>query len=161
MRVSTRAAVAEAAFATFTDDVTLRTEIHRQYIDVTDLVAERVRRSGIRDGIVSVQTRHTTAALVVNEDEPLLLRDFDHLLDRLCPRELTYEHDDLARRRDVPPEERANGASHCRTLLLGTGQTLHVAQGQLQLGRWQRLLLVELDGPRPRMLSIAIFGSRA
>ena len=159
--MSTRAAVAEAAFATFTDTVTLRTEMHRQFIDVTELVAERVRRSGIRDGLVSVQSRHTTTALVVNEDEPLLLRDFERLLDRLCPRDIPYEHDDLARRRDVPEDERANGVSHCRSLLLGNGQTLHVSFGVLQLGRWQRLFLVELDGPRPRTLSIAVFGSRA
>lgn len=159
--MTTRAVLAEAAFATFTDAVTLRTQARRQFIDVTELVAERVRRSGIRDGLVSLQSHHTTTALVVNENEPLLLGDFDRLLDRLCPRDVPYEHDDLARRGDVPPEERPNGAAHCRSLLLGSGQTIHVAAGALQLGRWQRVLLFELDGPRTRTLSLVALGTRS
>lgn len=159
--MSTRAAVAEPVFTTFSDAVTLRTQARRQFIDVTELVAERVRRSGIRDGLVSVQTHHTTTAVVVNENEPLLLGDFDRLLDRLSPADLGYDHDDLARRSEVTADERPNGASHCRSLLLGTGQTLHVAGGALQIGRWQRLLLVELDGPRSRTMSVVVLGSGA
>ena len=159
--MTTRAAVAEPAFTTFTDAVTLRTQARRQFIDVTELVAERVRRSGIREGLVSVQSRHTTTAVVVNEDEPLLLGDFERLLDRLCPADIPYDHDDLARRTGVTPEERPNGSSHCRSLLLGSGQTLHVSGGALQLGPWQRLLLLELDGPRSRTVSIVVLGSGA
>jgi secondary thiamine-phosphate synthase enzyme len=159
--MSTRAAVAEPIFTTFTDAVTLRTQARRQFIDVTELVAERVRRSGIREGLVSVQSHHTTTAVVVNEDEPLLLGDFDRLLDRLCPADVAYGHDDLARRSEVTAEERPNGASHCRSLLLGSGQTLHVSGGVLRLGRWQRLLLVELDGPRSRTVSIVVLGGGA
>jgi secondary thiamine-phosphate synthase enzyme len=157
--MSTRVAVADAVFATFLDAVVLRTQSRRQFIDVTELVAERVRRSGVREGLVSVQAHHTTTAVVVNEDEPLLLGDFERLLDRLCPAEGPYDHDDFARRRGVLADERPNGASHCRSLLLGSGQTVHVSGGALQLGRWQRLLLVELDGPRSRTLSIAVLGS--
>lgn len=157
--MNTRAAVAEPVLATFSDTVTLRTQARRQFIDVTELVAERIRRSGIREGLVLVQTHHTTAAVVVNENEPLLLGDFERLLDRLCPADLAYDHDDLARRSDASAEERPNGASHCRTLLLGSGQTLHVSGGRLQVGPWQRLLLVELDGPRSRTVSIVVLGA--
>ena len=160
--MTTRAALAEAAFATFTDAVTLRTQARRQFIDVTELVAERVRRSGIRDGLVSVQSHHTTTAVVVNENEPLLLGDFDRMLDRLCPRDVDYGHDDLARRGDVPArrasQRRPRTAGAC---CWGSAQTIHVAGGTLQTGRWQRLLLLELDGPRTRTLSIVILGSRA
>jgi secondary thiamine-phosphate synthase enzyme len=156
--MSTRAAVADPVFTTFSDAVTLRTQARRQFIDVTELVAERVRRSGIRDGLVLVQSHHTTAAVVVNENEPLLLGDFERLLERLCPSEGPYDHDDLARRLDAAEEERPNGVSHCRCLLLGVAQTLHVAGGVLQIGRWQRLLLLELDGPRSRTLSIVVLG---
>jgi secondary thiamine-phosphate synthase enzyme len=157
--MSTRAAVAESGFTTFADAVTLRTQARRQFIDVTELVAERVRRSSVRDGVVLVQSHHTTAAVVVNEDEALLRHDFDRLLDRLCPPDLLYDHDDLARRQEVARDERPNGAAHCRSLLLGSSQTVQVSAGALQLGRWQRLLLVELDGPRSRMLSIVVLGS--
>jgi secondary thiamine-phosphate synthase enzyme len=156
--MNTRAAVAEPVFATSADAVTLRTQARRQFIDVTELVAERIRRSGIREGLVLVQSHHTTAAVVVNEDEPLLIGDFERLLDRLCPPDLPYEHDDLSRRDGVAPDERPNGASHCRSLLLGSSQALHVSGGILQLGRWQRLLMVELDGPRTRTMSIVVLG---
>ena len=140
------------------DALTLRTQAPRQFIDLTDWVAERVRQAGLRHGIVSVVTRHTTTAVVVNENEPLLLEDMDHLLERLAPSDLRYNHDDLARRVGVDPDERANGAAHCRSLILGGAQTLHVIGGALQLGRWQRLFLVELDGPRVRTLSILVMG---
>ena len=158
--MSTRAAVADPVFTTFSDTVTLRTQARRQFIDVTELVAERVRRSGIREGLVLVQSHHTTAAVVVNEDEPLLLGDFWALLDRLCPPDVEYGHDDMDRRRDPMADERPNGASHCQALLLGSSQTLNVSGGAVQLGRWQRILLVELDGPRTRTLSIAVVGQR-
>jgi secondary thiamine-phosphate synthase enzyme len=148
-----------AAWTVFTDAVTLRTEGRRQFVEITELVAERVRRSGVRHGLVSVQSLHTTTALVVNEDEPLLLGDFAHLLDRVAPGDLRYDHDDFERRTAVAPDERVNGAAHCRSLLLGSTQTLHVIDGGLRLGRWQRLLLVELDGPRERTVSIVVLGS--
>lgn len=156
--MNTRATVAEPVFTTFSDAVTLRTQARRQFIDLTELVAERVRRSGIRDGLVLVQSHHTTAAVVVNENEPLLLGDFERLFDRLCPADAPYDHDDMARRIDAAEEERPNGASHCRCVLLGVSQALHVSGGVLQVGRWQRLLLVELDGPRSRTLSIVVLG---
>src|SRR5689334_16233286 len=103
------------AWEVVSDTLTLRTQAVRQFIDLTDWVAERVRQSGIRHGLVSVVTRHTTTAIVVNENEPLLLEDMDHLLERLVPTDLRYGHDDMARRTGVEPEERANGAAHCRS----------------------------------------------
>ena len=150
----------ETPWSVANDVVTLRTQAARQFIDLTELVAERVRQSGIENGLVSVVTRHTTTAIVVNEDEPLLLEDMAHLLDRLVPPDIRYAHDDMARRTEVAPDERENGAAHCRSLLLGAGQTLHVHRGILQLGRWQRVFLVELDGPRPRTVSILVMGLR-
>jgi secondary thiamine-phosphate synthase enzyme len=149
-----------ASWAVFTDSVSLRTETRQQFIEITELVAERVRRSGVVSGLVSIQSRHTTTAVMINEDEPLLLGDMERLLDRLVPPDLRYDHDDLARRVDVPPDERANGAAHCRSLLLGSTQMVHVVGGTLALGRWQRIFLVELDGPRPRTLSILVMGVR-
>lgn len=140
--------------------VQLRTQCRQQTIDLTDLVAERVRRARIRCGLVSVQARHTTMAVALNENEPLLLEDVDQLLERLAPGDLPYAHDDLGRRLQVFAGERRNGAAHCRSLLLGAGQTLHVLDGRLDLGRWQRLLLLELDGPQPRTLSLLILGER-
>jgi len=81
------------------DLVHIRTEKPVQLVDLTELVAERVRRSGVSDGIVTVQSRHTTAAVVVNENEPLLLADFEEMLESWAPASRCYGHNDLAARR--------------------------------------------------------------
>jgi secondary thiamine-phosphate synthase enzyme len=150
----------EPVWTVYDDLVSLRTDRRLQFVDLSDLVAERVRRSGITAGLCSVQVHHTTAALAVNEDEPLLLGDVERLFERIAPADGRYGHDDLSRRATPEPEERANGAAHCRSFLLGPTQTLHVVRGALQLGRWQRLFLVELDGPRPRRFSVLVLGLR-
>ena len=73
------------------------------------------------------------------------------LLDRLAPTAAEYRHDDMTIRRvNLTPGEPANGYSHCRALLLGASETLNVVDGQLDLGRWQRVFLVELDRDKGR-----------
>jgi secondary thiamine-phosphate synthase enzyme len=140
------------------DVVDLRTESGVQFVDLTELVAERVRRSGIADGVVVVQSRHTTAAVIVNENEPLLLDDFQDLLERWAPAGVRYRHNDLRARAAPPPDERPNGQAHARALLLGISVCLNVAGGQIDLGEWQSLFLVELDGPRKRSVSVQVQG---
>lgn len=130
-----------------------------EFLDLTDAVADVVCRSGVRQGLVCVQTLHTTTGVVVNEAEPGLLRDMVELLERLAPAGRSYRHDDLARRPGVPPDEPANGEAHCRAMLLSVSQTLTVQEGRVLLGRWQRIFLVELDGGRPRTVAVTVFGT--
>jgi secondary thiamine-phosphate synthase enzyme len=136
------------------ETVHLRTQRSQQFADITELVAERVRRSGISRGVVNVQSCHTTASILVNEFEPELLLDLDRLTEEWAPRDHGYRHD----RRDMPPGERANGHAHARAVLLGTSVILNVDNGEIRLGRWQRILLAELDGPRRRGISIVVLG---
>ncbi len=139
--------------------VDLRTERPFQLVDVTALVAERVRRSGVGLGTVSVQSRHTTAGLLVNENEAGLLEDIQAFLMRLAPPAADYRHDQLeAREGPVAVDERPNGHAHLQSLLLPPFVSLNVADGELDLGRWQSLFLAELDGPRTRTLSIVVSG---
>jgi len=140
------------------DVVRLRTEKPLQFVDLTALLAERVRCSGIRDGTITVQSRHTTAAVVVNENEPLLIEDFEDALERWAPRGARYRHNDLSARGRVPPGEKPNGHAHARALLLGGSVTLNVAAGKIDLGEWQSVFLVELDGPRCRTVSVQVMG---
>ena len=142
----------------YNDLFELRTEEPLQFIDLTELVAERVRRSGIVNGLVNVQTRHTTTAIVVNENEPGLLHDVTDLLARLAPRDANYRHDDLEKRPFAPSDERPNAYSHVRSVVLAPSATLNVVEGKMQLGLWQRIFLVELDGARKRAISIAVMG---
>src|SRR6185295_12922205 len=129
-----------------------------QFLDLTEALASFLKRSAIRHGLLNVQTRHTTTGLFVNENEPLLVEDFAGLLERWAPRHAGYRHDDLEERADVPPDERANGHSHARALLFGTSVSLNVVEGQMQLGPWQRVFLVELDGARNRSVSVLAMG---
>jgi secondary thiamine-phosphate synthase enzyme len=127
-------------------------------VDLTALLAERVLRSGIAEGTVTVQSRHTTAAVVVNENEPLLLDDLEDALERWAPRGARYGHNDFAARKAPPPGEKPNGHAHTRALLLGTSVSLHVTAGEIDLGEWQSVFLVELDGPRSRTVSVHVMG---
>jgi secondary thiamine-phosphate synthase enzyme len=141
------------------EEIELRTQAGFEFVDVTRLVTEVVDRSGVTEGLVSVQSLHTTAAVVVNEDEPLLLEDLRAALERAAPRRLAYLHDQMDLRTDVAPDEPANGHAHCKALFLRASETLAVAEGRPRLGRWQRVFLVELDGPRTRRLSLTVLGA--
>jgi secondary thiamine-phosphate synthase enzyme len=141
------------------DRVELRTQTRIQFVDLTELVAERVRRAGVAHGLVSVQVMHTTAGILVNENEPLLLEDLGGMLERAAPGSIAYGHDDLPRRTGPVDEERRNGSAHCRAALLGSTACLNVADGQMLLGTWQRVFLVELDGPRQRRVSVMVMGA--
>ena len=142
----------------------IRVETSRpaEFVDITDRIAASVADMGIHDGLVNVQSLHTTAAILVNEHEPLLLLDFAALLARIAPEHGVYQHDDMAARTvNLAPGERPNGHAHCRALLMPSSASLNVAGGRLQLGRWQRVFLVELDGPRSREISLIVLGAGA
>jgi secondary thiamine-phosphate synthase enzyme len=128
-----------------------------EFIDLTVRLQQIVTDARIDSGILNVQTLHTTSAIVVNEHEPLLLADFESLLARLAPDDGRYRHDDTASRTvNLTDAERPNGHSHCRALFLPPSASLNVVLGRLQLGRWQRVFFVELDGPRERELSVVV-----
>lgn len=129
-----------------------------EFVDITEQLRAEVRQAGMRMGRLHVQSLHTTLGLAVNENEPLLLRDFEGLLNRLAPANAGYEHDDFARRFDIAVDEPINGHAHCRQLLLTGFATLLVEDGELVLGRWQSVFAVELDGPRHRELAIQLDG---
>jgi secondary thiamine-phosphate synthase enzyme len=145
----------------YNDLIELRTEEPTQFIDLTERVAFILHRSGVTHGIVQIRVLHTTAAIVVNENEPLLLDDFKAMLERLAPRDAAYAHDDPLRRRvNLELGERSNGHAHLRALLLGESRQITVVDGMAELGRWQSIFLVELDGPRKRSISITVMGHR-
>ena len=105
-----------------------------EFIDLTDQIEALAIEAGIQAGLVNIQSLHTTTSIVVNEHEPLLLADFAALLAEAAPHHALYRHDDMSAR------------------------TVNLAEGRLQLGRWQRVFLVELDGPRTREVSVMVFG---
>lgn len=137
----------------------LTTTAATEFVDLTDRLERLAAESGIHTGLLNVQTLHTTTGILVNEAEPRLHDDFHATLARLAPLGVAYRHDDLARRPDVGPDEPRNGHAHCRALVLQASVCLNVVRGRLQLGRWQRVVFVELDGPREREVSIVALGA--
>jgi secondary thiamine-phosphate synthase enzyme len=139
--------------------VRVHTEQPTQFVDLTAELEAFVEASGIHWGILNVQSLHTTTAIVVNEHDPLLLTDIAGLLERLAPLDAVYRHDNVTlRTANCVLGEPPNGHSHCRAVLLGSTAALNVVDGTLQLGRWQRVFLVELDGPRTREVSVLLVG---
>lgn len=138
---------------------TIATSQPTEFIDLTDRLSAIVAVSGLRTGVVNVQSQHTTTAILVNEHEPLLLDDFAAVLERTAPADAAYAHDDpVLRTVNLTHEERPNGHAHCRALVLPCSAALNVVRGALQLGQWQRVFLVELDGPRDRNVSMMMIG---
>ncbi|MFC7070049.1 secondary thiamine-phosphate synthase enzyme YjbQ [Halobaculum lipolyticum] len=123
--------------ATFTVDTDGHTTVH----DVTDRVRDALPADA--DGACTVFCEHTTAGLVVNEAEPRLLEDIETFVAGLAPDD-GWAHDELD----------GNADSHLRALLLGESVTVPVVDGDLDLGRWQSVLLVECDGPRERTVRV-------
>ena len=131
--------------------------------DITEDVREIVHESGVVDGICCVYSPHTTCCVRVNEFEAGFFEDFARLLRRLIPDAAYYAHDDWDRRTEnICPEdmEFSNGHAHCMSMLLGSaGESIPVADGELALGTWQRILFMELDRERDRRWLVKVVGS--
>jgi secondary thiamine-phosphate synthase enzyme len=130
-----------------------------EFIDITDEVRAAVEASGVQEGSVTVFSRHTTAAVKINENEPLLLRDMARFLECAAPPEGEYRHNDFAvRTANMTEDECPNGHAHCQHLMLSASETVPVIGGKPALGRWQSVFLVELDRPREREVVIQVLG---
>ncbi|GBD42320.1 hypothetical protein HRbin39_01710 [bacterium HR39] len=136
--------------------IELRTKDRRETHDLTDRVAAAVRESGIREGLVHVASLHTTAAVTINEHEPRLMQDLLDWLHRIAPAGAGWRHDGLAA---TIPGEPANTDAHLAAMLLGRGHSIPVRAGAPVLGTWQRVIFVELDGPRTRRVQVTVSGT--
>jgi secondary thiamine-phosphate synthase enzyme len=131
-----------------------------EFIDITDDVISVVDASGVQFGQVAVFSQHTTAAVKINEHEPLLLRDLARTLRQFAPPNAYYEHNDFSRRTvNMNPDECANGHAHVQHLFLSSSETIPVVDGRITLGTWQRVFLVELDHPRMRRVLVNVVGT--
>jgi secondary thiamine-phosphate synthase enzyme len=144
----------------FCDSLEYETAAAPEFIDITDEVTRVIDASGVRFGQVSVFSQHTTAAIKINENEPLLLRDLARLLRQFAPPNAYYEHNDFSVRTvNMNDDECANGHAHVQHLFLSASETIPVIDGRMSLGAWQRIFLVELDHPRMRRVLVNCVGA--
>lgn len=133
-----------------TQQSTVSTRGDADIIDITSRVAEKLRASGMQNGIVNISVAGSTAALTTCEYEPGLVGDIKELLDKLIPRG-NYHHDDTW--------GDGNGHAHLRASLIGPSVTLPFSDGRLLLGTWQQIILIDCDNrPRSRKITCQFVG---
>lgn len=125
-----------------------------ELINATDRINEIVSKSGVKNGVVHLQSLHTTMAVFINEWQDALLHDFGTLLEQIVAKDKVWRHDDPA----YSDCERQNAVSHLRGLMLGPSVSLQVRSAKVLLGTWQSIILAELDGPRSRSISVQVMG---
>ena len=134
-----------------TGEISLQTKGHADMHDVTNAVADEVRRSGLSDGIVTVFCPSSTSALTTIEFEEGALADLRRALDEIAPPDRDYKHN--LRWGD------GNGHAHLRAALLGPSLTIPFTKGELRLGTWQQIVYIDFDNrPRRRALVVQMIG---
>jgi secondary thiamine-phosphate synthase enzyme len=124
--------------------LTLATTQPIEIVDITDEVRAWVESSGVREGLLTVMSPHTTARVTLNEREAELQKDMRRFLERIAPAGADYGHD------RAPVDDRPNAHSHLLGLFMTATETIPVSDGALEIGGWQSLFFIDLDGPRPK-----------
>ena len=128
-----------------TAEISVRTERRIQLLEVTAAVARLVQDAAVHSGVCYIHVPHTTAGVIVNENaDPDVAADIERTLVRLVPHEGDYRHSE------------GNSDAHVKSALVGTSVTVFIAEGRLDLGRWQGIFFAEFDGPRTRRLCLKI-----
>lgn len=135
---------------------TITTNKKFQIIDITEKIKKYVLGRKIHEGEITITTKHTTTAIRINENEPRLIKDMEKFIKELAEEEIAYLHDDIEKRKNCPKNEPKNAHAHLKALLMGSSETLPIKNGKLSLGKWQRILFIELDGPRKRKYSMEL-----
>ena len=126
--------------------IKINTNRNFEIIDITSKINELI---DVEIGIISIFSRHSTSAIVVNENESGLLSDLEFTLNNLITDKFTYQHDRID----------DNAKSHLKSFLLSSSECLPIKNGRLDLGTWQSVFFIELDGPRHgRTISLTIMG---
>jgi secondary thiamine-phosphate synthase enzyme len=139
-----------ALYNTSMPSLTISTQKHRQVIDLTDRLNQQLQDSNFSSGILQVFVIHTTCALTTADLDPGTDLDLLDALDHLLPR-LKYRH----------PHDPSHVGDHILSSLIGPSLTLPVSSGRLVLGTWQRVILIEFNGPRQRQLTLTFLSSHS
>ena len=140
----------------FTETISIQTSSSFSCHAITNQIESIIECGTQLEGVVCASGMHTTTSLIVNEMEERLSLDLEEWLTAVGPPLQGYKHDDLNLRDNIPEDEPKNAHSHMQALLLGNDVSVPFKDGKLQLGQYQDVILVELDGPRERKVVISI-----
>jgi secondary thiamine-phosphate synthase enzyme len=132
-----------------TEYLFFNTRKRREFIRITDEVAEIVRRSGVHEGMVLVSAMHITAAVYVNDWEDGLIEDFETWLERLAPAKPDYRHHQTGE---------DNADAHLKRTIMGHQVLLPITEGKLDLGPWEQVFYAEFDGQRKKRVIVKVMG---
>jgi len=133
-----------------TRELGVRTSRKTQLLEITGEVERLVEESGVASGVCYLVVPHTTAGILVNEnDDPAVARDIETVLERLVPRGAGYQHLE------------GNADAHVKSSLVGVSAVVLIEQGRLSLGRWQGIFFCEFDGPRQRQVRLKVVADLA
>jgi len=119
-----------------------------EFIRITEKVQEEIDKSGIKEGLVLVNPMHITAAVIVNDDEEGLKKDYIDALQRLVPYDANYRH-------NVGED---NGAAHIWRQFMAHQVVMPVTKGRLDLGPWEQIFYCEFDGKRRKRVLVKVLG---
>lgn len=125
--------------------IVIKTDSKRQVLDISDQVNQEIKKQKIKEGLCNLFILHTTAALTTADLDPGTDQDYLHAFAHLVPN-LNYKH----------PHDPSHMPDHILSSLIGTSLTIPVENGKLILGTWQKVVLIELDGPRDRQIIISL-----
>jgi secondary thiamine-phosphate synthase enzyme len=130
--------------------ISLSTRGDNDVHDITGEVAGAAKKSGVRNGIVTVFVPGSTAGVTAIEHEPGMVRDLQEFLERTAPTGARYHHNHCGD---------SNGHAHVRAAFIGPSLTVPLIDGKLELGTWQQIVLVDFDDrPRKREVTIQVLG---
>jgi secondary thiamine-phosphate synthase enzyme len=133
----------------FQKTLEVKTKGAYDFVEVTDEIADVVKESKIKNGIVFANALHNTAALIIQENDSAIHRDLTKTLEKLFPQDEKYQHD---------YEGNVNATAHLKSNFLGTFVTIPIAKGEMQLGTWQSIFFVELFEQRKRKIVVTVVG---
>ncbi len=136
---------------TYRKELWFNTPTRVAFINITPLVEECVRESGVKEGLVLVNAMHITASVFINDDESGLHEDFREWLEELAP------HEPISRyRHNLTGEDNAD--AHLKRQIMGREVVVAITNGRLDFGPWEQIFYGEFDGQRPKRVLVKIIG---
>ena len=126
----------------------LTTSNRIEIADITSNVDAAIAECGLKRGLVNIYSKHSTSAIFINENEAGLVEDYVDIIEKLVPTGDNYRHDRIDN----------NADSHLRSFIIGNNETVPFENGSMNLGTWQSVFFLEMDGPRNRRITITIIG---